>query len=318
MPNGLSGKRVMVTGGAGFVGRRVVPRLRDRGVAEVFVPRKRDFDLTDPRAVAEAYEAGRPDVVIHLAAEVGGIGANRANPGRYFFANMAMGLHLVEEARRRSLDKFVQVGTVCSYPKDTPIPFREENLWDGYPEGTNAPYGIAKRALLEMLQAYRRQYGLVGIYLMPVNLYGPEDDFDLENSHVIPALIRKFEGARTGGAPAVTCWGTGRASREFLFVDDCADAIVLAAERYDAEAPVNVGSASEITIRELTEKIAGLTGFEGAIEWDPTKPDGQPRRKLDTSRARELFGFQATVPLDDGLRRTIAWYREAMPASVPA
>jgi GDP-L-fucose synthase len=308
----------MVTGGAGFVGRRVVPRLRDRGVAEVFVPRKRDFDLTDPRAVAEAYEAGRPDVVIHLAAEVGGIGANRANPGRYFFANMAMGLHLVEEARRRSLDKFVQVGTVCSYPKDTPIPFREENLWDGYPEGTNAPYGIAKRALLEMLQAYRRQYGLVGIYLMPVNLYGPEDDFDLENSHVIPALIRKFEEARTGGAPAVTCWGTGRASREFLFVDDCADAIVLAAERYDAEAPVNVGSASEITIRELTEKIAGLTGFEGAIEWDPTKPDGQPRRKLDTSRARELFGFQATVPLDDGLRRTIAWYREAMPASVPA
>ena len=318
MPNGLSGKRVMVTGGAGFVGRRVVPRLRDRGVAEVFVPRRRDFDLTDPRAVAEAYEAGRPDVVIHLAAEVGGIGANRANPGRYFFANMAMGLHLVEEARRRSLDKFVQVGTVCSYPKDTPIPFREENLWDGYPEGTNAPYGIAKRALLEMLQAYRRQYGLVGIYLMPVNLYGPEDDFDLENSHVIPALIRKFEEARTGGAPAVTCWGTGRASREFLFVDDCADAIVLAAERYDAEAPVNVGSASEITIRELTEKIAGLTGFEGAIEWDPTKPDGQPRRKLDTSRARELFGFQATVPLDDGLRRTIAWYREAMPASVPA
>ena len=318
MPNGLSGKRVMVTGGAGFVGRRVVPRLRDRGVAEVFVPRRRDFDLTDPRAVAEAYEAGRPDVVIHLAAEVGGIGANRANPGRYFFANMAMGLHLVEEARRRSLDKFVQVGTVCSYPKDTPIPFREENLWDGYPEGTNAPYGIAKRALLEMLQAYRRQYGLVGIYLMPVNLYGPEDDFDLENSHVIPALIRKLEEARTGGAPAVTCWGTGRASREFLFVDDCADAIVLAAERYDAEAPVNVGSASEITIRELTEKIAGLTGFEGAIEWDPTKPDGQPRRKLDTSRARELFGFQATVPLDDGLRRTIAWYREAMPASVPA
>jgi GDP-L-fucose synthase len=308
----------MVTGGAGFVGRRVCSRLRDRGAAEVFVPRRRDFDLTDPAAVSGVYDVALPEVVIHLAAEVGGIGANRANPGRYFFANMAMGLHLVEEARRRSVEKFVQIGTVCSYPKHTPIPFREENLWGGYPEETNAPYGIAKRALLEMLQAYRRQYGLVGIYLMPVNLYGPEDDFDLENSHVIPALIRKFHEARQAGAASVTCWGTGSASREFLFVDDCAEAIVLAAGRYDGSEPVNIGSGDEITIRELTEKIAHLTGFEGAIEWDTSKPDGQPRRKLDTSRARELFGFEGTVPLDEGLSRTIAWYREAarQPASV--
>jgi GDP-L-fucose synthase len=306
----------MVTGGAGFVGRRVCRRLRDRGAAEVFVPRRREFDLIDPAAVARAYEAGRPDIVIHLAAEVGGIGANRANPGRYFYANMAMGLHLVEEARRRSVEKFVQVGTVCSYPKHTPVPFREDNLWGGYPEETNAPYGIAKRALLEMLQAYRRQYGLTGVYLMPVNLYGPEDNFDLENSHVIPALIRKFEEARAAGAPSATCWGTGSASREFLFVDDCADAIVLAAERYDGAEPVNVGSGDEITIRELTGKVARLTGFDGAIGWDTSKPDGQPRRKLDTSRAKGLFGFEATVGLDEGLGRTIDWYRAAAPASV--
>jgi GDP-L-fucose synthase len=306
----------MVTGGAGFVGRRVCTRLRDRGAAEVFVPRRRDFDLTDPVAVARAYDAAVPDVVIHLAAEVGGIGANRANPGRYFYANMAMGLHLIEEARRRSLEKFVQVGTVCAYPKHTPIPFREENLWDGYPEATNAPYGIAKRALLEMLQAYRRQYGLTGVYLMPVNLYGPEDNFDPETSHVIPALIRKFEDACASGAAIVTCWGSGRPSREFLFVDDCADAIVLAAERYDGPEPVNVGSGDEITIRELTERIARLTGFEGAVEWDSSRPDGQPRRNLDTSRARELFGFEATVGLEEGLARTIQWYRAAASTSM--
>jgi nucleoside-diphosphate-sugar epimerase len=287
----------------------VCERLRRSDVAGVFVPRRRDFDLTDPAAVARVYDAAGPDLVIHLAAEVGGIGANRANPGRYFYANMAMGLHLVEEARRRSLGKFLQVGTVCSYPKHTPIPFREERLWDGYPEETNAPYGVAKRALLEMLQAYRRQYGLNGVYLMPVNLYGPEDDFDLERSHVIPALIRKFEEARRDGAGSVSCWGTGSPSREFLFVDDCAEAIVLAAERYDGAEPVNVGSGDEITIRDLTEKIARLTGFEGAIEWDTSKPDGQPRRKLDTSRARDLFGFASTIGLDDGLERTIQWYR---------
>jgi GDP-L-fucose synthase len=309
VPKGLEGKRVMVTGGAGFVGRRVCERLRERGVAELFVPRSRDFDLTDAAAVAAAFDAARPDLVIHLAAEVGGIGANRANPGRYFYANMAMGLHLVEESRRRSLGKFVQVGTVCSYPKDTPVPFREHSLWDGYPEATNAPYGVAKRALHEMLRAYRRQYGLNGIYLMPVNLYGPEDNFDLETSHVIPALIRKFDEARRSGAGSVSCWGTGRPSREFLFVDDCAEAIVLAADRYDGEEPVNVGSGDEITIKDLTEKVASLSGFDGRIEWDSSRPDGQPRRKLDTSRARELFGFEAGIGLDDGLRRTIQWYR---------
>jgi len=307
----------MVTGGGGFVGRRVCERLGKRGVAELFVPRSRQFDLTDPAAVAAAFNAGRPDVVVHLAAEVGGIGANRANPGRYFYANMAMGLHLIEEARRREVDKLVQVGTVCSYPKHTPIPFREENLWDGYPEETNAPYGVAKRALLEMLHAYRRQYGLNGVYLMPVNLYGPHDDFDLETSHVIPALIRKFEEARRAGDRSVSCWGTGRPSREFLFVDDCAEAIVLAAERYDGAEPVNVGSGDEISIKDLTDKVARVTGFEGNIEWDASRPDGQPRRKLDTSRARELLGFEATVGLDDGLERTIQWYRGEASTSKP-
>jgi GDP-L-fucose synthase len=301
----------MVTGGAGFVGRRVCELLERGGAAEIFVPRSRAFDLTDPAAVARAYVDGRPDTVVHLAAEVGGIGANRANPGRFFFANMAMGLHLVEEARRRGLEKFVQVGTVCSYPKHTPVPFREENLWDGYPEETNAPYGLAKKAILVMLQAYREQYGLNGVYLMPVNLYGPGDEFDPEASHVIPALIRKCEEARVAGAPSVDCWGTGSPSREFLFVDDCARAVVLAAERYDDPEPVNVGSGQEITIRELTAKVAALTGFEGELTWDPSKPDGQPRRRLDTSRARELFGFEATVALDDGLRETIAWFRDA-------
>jgi GDP-L-fucose synthase len=307
--DGVRGKRLMVTGGAGFVGRRVCARLEERGAAEVFVPRRRDYDLTDPGAAQRAYEAARPDTVIHLAAEVGGIGANRANPGRYFYANMAMGLHVVEEARRAGVEKFVQVGTVCAYPKYAPVPFREETLWDGYPEETNAPYGLAKRSLLTMLQAYRRQYGLNGIYLMPVNLYGPGDDFDLESSHVIPALIRKFEEARASGAPTVQCWGTGSASREFLHVDDCAEAIVLATERYDGPDPVNIGAAHEITIRELAELIGRLTGFEGGIEWDSSKPDGQPRRRLDTSRARDLFGFEVGIELAAGLRGTIEWFR---------
>jgi GDP-L-fucose synthase len=309
VPDGVHGKRLMVTGGAGFVGRRVCARLEQRGAAEVFIPRRREFDLTDPAAVARAYAAARPDTVIHLAAEVGGIGANRANPGRYFYANMAMGLHVTEEARRAGVEKFVQVGTVCAYPKQAPVPFREESLWDGYPEETNAPYGLAKRSLLTMLQAYRRQYGLNGIYLMPVNLYGPGDDFDLESSHVIPALIRKFVQGRADGAPAVQCWGTGRASREFLHVDDCAEAIVLATQRYDGPDPVNVGAAQEITIRELAELVGRLSGFEGEIEWDSSKPDGQPRRRLDTSRARELFGFEVSIALEDGLRETIEWFR---------
>jgi GDP-L-fucose synthase len=304
-------KRVLLTGGAGFLGAKVQERLEDAGAAEVFVPRRVEFDLTDPDAVARAYSVADPDTVIHLAAEVGGIGANRDNPGRFFYANMAMGLNMVEEARRRGVGKFVQIGTVCSYPKHTPVPFSEADLWNGFPEETNAPYGIAKKALLVMLQGYREQYGLNGIFLMPVNLYGPRDNFDLHTSHVIPALIRKCEEARTAGADHVDCWGTGSASREFLYVDDCADAIVAATERYDGPEPINVGAAREIRIRELTELIARRTGFEGRLAWDPSKPDGQPRRALDTSRAREAFGFEARTTLEDGLARTIAWYRES-------
>ena len=300
----------MLTGGSGFLGARVRERLEAAGASEITVIRRADHDLTDPSAVAEAYEAARPDTVVHLAAEVGGIGANRANPGRYFFANMAMGLHLIEEGRRRAIDKFVQIGTVCSYPKFTPVPFSEDELWNGYPEETNAPYGIAKKSLLVMLQGYREQYGLNGIYLMPVNLYGPGDNFDPETSHVIPALIRKCEEARLAGASEVICWGTGSASREFLYVDDCADAIVAATQRFDGSEPVNVGSNSEISIRDLTELIARLTGFEGELVWDTSKPDGQPRRCLNTTRARERFGFEASTPLEDGLRATIEWWRE--------
>jgi GDP-L-fucose synthase len=310
MADGVRGKRILLTGGAGFLGTKVRERLEAVGAVEVFVPRRAEYDLTDATAVARAYDDGRPDTVIHLAAEVGGIGANRDNPGRYFFANMAMGLHLIEEARRRGTEKFVQVGTVCSYPKYTPVPFSEDELWNGYPEETNAPYGVAKKALLVMLNAYRDQYGLRGSYLLPVNLYGPGDNFDLESSHVIPALIRKCEEARLAGAGEVVCWGTGAASREFLYVDDCAEAIVAAAERHDGPEPINIGAAHEITIRELTEVIAELTGFEGKLAWDTTKPDGQPRRCLDTSRARDLLGFTASTELKDGLRQTIAWYRE--------
>lgn len=308
MPGYVDGKRVMLTGGSGFLGTRVRERL-ERAGGEVLVPRRQEFDLTQPEAVADAYEWAAPDTVIHLAAEVGGIGANRDNPGRYFYANMAMGLHMVEEARKRGVDKFVQVGTVCSYPKHTPVPFSEDDLWNGYPEETNAPYGVAKKALLVMLQAYREQYGLNGVFLLPVNIYGPGDSIDLRSSHVIPALIRKCEEARIKGAGHVECWGTGRASREFLYVDDCADAVVAATERYDGPQPVNVGSSSEITIKDLTEMVARLTGFDGRLAWDASKPDGQPRRALDTSRARALFGFQASVPLEEGLKRTIAWYR---------
>ena len=319
MANGVRNKRILLTGGAGFLGTKVLERLEAAGAAEVFVPRRAEYDLTDATAVARAYDDGRPDTVVHLAAEVGGIGANRDNPGRYFFANMAMGLHLIEEARRCGTEKFVQVGTVCSYPKHTPVPFSEDELWNGYPEETNAPYGVAKKALLVMLQAYRAQYGLRGSYLLPVNLYGPGDNFDLESSHVIPALIRKCEEARLAGAGEVVCWGTGGASREFLYVDDCADAIIAATERHDDPEPINVGTGREITIRELTELIAELTGFDGKLVWDKTKPDGQPRRGLDTSRARDVLGFTASTELENGLRRTIAWYREhAAAAAVPA
>jgi GDP-L-fucose synthase len=306
----LAGKRVLVTGGAGFLGRRVCAFLEQRDVAGIVVPRRAEYDLTEQDAARSVIADHRPDVVVHLAAEVGGIGANQANPGRYFYANMAMGLHLIEASRAQGIDKFVQVGTVCAYPKHTPVPFHEDALWDGYPEETNAPYGVAKKALLVMLQAYREQYGFSGIYLLPVNLYGPGDNFDLASSHVIPALIRKFIAARDAGAPSVEVWGTGSASREFLYVDDAARAIVAASERYDGADPVNVGAGEEITIRHLVELIAKLTGYDGAIAWDSSRPDGQPRRMLDTSRARERFGFTAQVGLEEGLRDTITWWTQ--------
>ncbi len=303
-----SGRSVLVTGGNGFLGRAVVRTLRSRGAERVFVPRRSEYDLTEADAVARLYHDARPDVVLHLAAEVGGIGANRANPGRYFYANLAMGLHLIEQGRRYGLEKFVQVGTICAYPKHTPVPFQEADLWNGYPEETNAPYGIAKKALLVMLESYRAQYGFPGIYLLPVNLYGPGDNFDPETSHVIPALVRKFVAARDRGSECVKVWGTGAASREFLYVDDCARGIVLATEHYDDDAPVNLGTGQEITIRDLAEKISELCGFEGEIAWDATRPDGQPRRCLDTSRAEAAFGFRAEIEFDDGLRRTIDWW----------
>jgi GDP-L-fucose synthase len=308
----LTSQRIVVTGGAGFLGRHLQAELQARGVDEesILIPHIDNYDLTREADVARMYDDMAPTVVIHLAAEVGGIGANRENPGRFFYANMAMGLHLIEQARIRDLRKFVQVGTICAYPKFTPVPFKEEDLWNGYPEETNAPYGVAKKALLVMLQAYRDQYGLNGIYLLPVNLYGPGDNFDLQTSHVIPALIRKFVEAQDAGEPAVTVWGTGQASREFFFVEDCARGIAMATEAYDSSEPINLGAGFEITIKDLVEKIRAMTGFDGEIVWDTTKPDGQPRRCLDVSRAKERFGFQAEVSFDDGLQRTIDWYRQ--------
>lgn len=304
----LPNSRILLTGGAGFLGRAVVERLRARGVTDIFIPRRRDYDLTHEADVERVYRDARPDVVIHLAAEVGGIGANQANPGRYFFANMAMALHLIERGRIAGIKKFVQAGTICAYPKFTPVPFHEDNLWNGYPEETNAPYGVAKKAAMVMLDGYRRQYGLASSYLLPVNLYGPWDNFDPATSHVIPALIRKCLEAAQRGAPFIECWGTGSASREFLYVDDAAEGIVRAAERLEEPMPVNLGTGNEITIRELVAHIARGCGFFGEIRWDPTKPDGQPRRCVDASRARELLGWSAQTDLAEGLRRTIAWF----------
>ncbi len=306
----LGDKRIVVTGGAGFLGSFLCEQLTDAGAGDLIIPRSVDYDLTEQEAVRQLYADSKPDMVIHLAAEVGGIGANRANPGRYFYANMAMGLHLIEEARRQRIEKFVQVGTVCAYPKFAPVPFREEDLWNGYPEETNAPYGVAKKSLLVMLQAYRQQYDLNGIYLLPVNLYGPRDNFDLESSHVIPALIRKFITARDERSPEVVAWGTGSASREFLYVEDAARAILMATEAYDGDQPVNVGTSHEIAIRDLVELIAKLTGYEGRVRWDTSKPDGQPRRKLDTSRAAKLFEFEAATTLEEGLAKTITWWED--------
>lgn len=305
----LSKKRVAVTGGSGFLGESILQRLETRGVTDVFVPRRKDYDLTSEDGVVRFYSDARPEVVIHLAAEVGGIGANRDNPGRFFFANMAMALHLIEHARRNEIDKFVQIGTICAYPNLTPVPFQEENLWNGYPEVTNAPYGIAKKAALVMLDGYRKQYGLAGVFLLPVNLYGPRDNFDLQSSHVIPALIRKCLEAQERGDGFIECWGTGSASREFLYVDDAAEGIVRAAELLEDPIPVNLGTCMEITIKELVEVIARLTGFSGEIRWDASKPDGQPRRCLDTQRAKELLGWEAVVGFEEGLTRTIEWFR---------
>ncbi len=312
----LTQQRIVITGGAGFLGQWVQKELRSRGVdeASLLVPRIEEYDLTVEGDVERMYEDLQPTAVLHLAAEVGGIGANRENPGRFFYANMAMGLHLIEHARRRQLGKFVQVGTICAYPKFTPVPFKEDDLWAGYPEETNAPYGIAKKSLLVMLQAYRQQYGLHGIFLLPVNLYGPGDNFDPRTSHVIPALIRKFVAARRRGDATVEVWGTGSASREFFYVADCARGLVDALEKYDDPEPVNLGAGFEITIKDLAEKIREMTGFDGEIVWDTSKPDGQPRRCLDVSRAKERFGFEANVDFNEGLRRTIDWWQQ-QPAS---
>ena len=302
--------RVTVTGGAGFVGRVLCRKLRERGCSRVDVPHRADYDLTHEDAVRRLYDDFAPDVVLHLAAEVGGIGANREHPGRFFYANMAMGLHLVEHARRRGIRKFVQVGTVCAYPKLAPVPFREDDIWNGYPEETNAPYGVAKKALFVMLDAYKREYGLDSAVVVPVNLYGPGDNFDRQASHVIPALIRKCVEARRRGDEAITCWGTGRASREFLYVDDAADGILDAAEKADEPIPINLGTGREIRIRDLVVLITRLCRFTGRIEWDTTKPDGQPRRCLDTTRAAERLGWRAQVDLEDGLRRTVEWFEQ--------
>ncbi len=303
----LRGKRVSVTGGSGFLGAQVVRRLKACG-AEVFVPRSREYDLVQLDAVRSFYDDAKPEIVIHLAAQVGGIGANLKNPGRYFYDNLMMGVQLIEEARLRGIEKFVSIGTVCAYPKHTPVPFREQDLWTGYPEETNAPYGLAKKMLLVQSQAYRDQYDFRGIYLLPVNLYGPHDNFDAETSHVIPALIKKCVDAVENGAEQIEVWGSGTASREFLYVDDCAEAILLATERYEGTAPVNLGAGREITIRDLVEKVAELAGFKGQIKWDKTKPDGQPRRCLDVSLASKEFGFNASTSFEDGLRKTIEWY----------
>lgn len=302
-------KKVVVTGGAGFLGRKVVEKLVESGCPEPFVPRRADYDLRTERGIERLLDDAGPDMVIHLAASVGGIGANRLHPGEFFYDNLIMGVQLIEACRKAGVEKFVCSGTICSYPKFTPVPFREEELWNGFPEETNAPYGLAKKVLLTQLQSYRDQYGFNGIYLLPVNLYGPGDNFDLESSHVIPALIRKCVEAQDRGDSVVTCWGSGDPTREFLYVDDCAQAIVTAAELYEDAEPVNIGTGSEISIRELAETIREKTCFEGRFEWDASQPDGQPRRCLSTERARRAFGFSARTSLADGLKKTVDWYR---------
>jgi GDP-L-fucose synthase len=313
--NFWSDRRVLVTGGSGFLGSRVVAKLREFGPAEIFIPRRATCNLVEQANVARLFEETRPDTVLHLAANVGGIGANRKNPGSFFYDNLMMGTQLMEYARRFEVRKFVAIGTICSYPKFTPVPFKEEDLWNGYPEETNAPYGLAKKMMLVQSQAYRTQYGFNSIFLLPVNLYGPGDNFDPESSHVIPAIIRKCVEAVRDRKSSIELWGTGTATREFLHVDDAADGILLAAERYNGGDPVNLGSGMEISIRSLASRIAESSGFRGDLIWDSTKPDGQPRRSLDTTKAEKLFGFRARVSFEDGLKETVEWFRRNTSAS---
>jgi GDP-L-fucose synthase len=301
-------KRVLVTGGAGFLGSHVVDKLRARGCSQIVVPRSKEYDLCDKDAIVTLLHEAKPHLIIHLAAVVGGIGANRQHPGKFFYDNAIMGIQTIEQARRFGVDKFVCVGTVCSYPKYTPVPFKEVDLWEGYPEETNAPYGLAKKMLLVQLQAYRQEYAFNGVYVVPVNLYGPRDNFDLETSHVIPALMRKCVEAQRQGESHILAWGSGEVTREFLYVEDAAEGIVLAAERYEQSEPVNLGSGQEIKIRDLANLIREVTGFQGTIEWDTSRPDGQPRRCLDTTAAWQAFGFRAATPLRDGLTKTMQWY----------
>ncbi len=304
----LSNKRICVTGGAGFLGTHLIKKLNARGAHEIFIPKIEDYDLVNPDDIRRMLDDSQPDVIIHLAAHVGGIGANMEKPAEFFYDNLMMGVQLMHESWKRGLEKFVAIGTICAYPKFTPIPFKEENLWDGYPEETNAPYGLAKKMLLVQAQAYRQQYGFNAIFLLPVNLYGPGDNFNPKSSHVIPALIRKCLEAKDQGAEQIIAWGDGSPTREFIYVEDAAEGIVLATEKYDGSEPVNIGSSFEISIKDLTEKIARMTGFEGKIVWDTTKPNGQPRRKLDTSRADQYFGFVAKTDFEQGLQKTIDWY----------
>ena len=303
-------KRVCVTGGAGFLGSYIIQKLEDRGAADIFIPRIEEFDLVNKDDILRMLNDARPDLIIHLAALAGGIGANRAHPADFFYINLMMGVQLMHEAWKQCVEKFVAIGTICAYPKYTPLPFKEENLWNGYPEETNAPYGLAKKMLLVQAQTYREQYDFNAIYLLPVNLYGPRDNFDLKTSHVIPALIRKYIEAKEHGKDQVVLWGDGSPTREFLYVDDAAEAILLASEHYNSSEPVNLGSGKEISIKDLAHLVAELTGYEGQLVWDTSKPNGQPRRALDISRAEEYFGFRAQMPFDEGLRRTIEWYME--------
>jgi GDP-L-fucose synthase len=309
----FSDQRIVVTGGAGFLGSFVVAALRARGCRDIFVPRSRDYDLVDMAAVRRLYDDARPDLVIHLAAQVGGIGANRKNPGKYFYDNLMMGVQLIEEGRRRGLRKLVATGTICAYPKFAPVPFREEDLWNGYPEETNAPYGLAKKMLLVQSQAYREQYGFNSVVVFPVNLYGPRDNFDLESSHVIPAMIRKIDDAERRGLPEVVLWGDGTPTREFLYVEDCAEGILAAAERYDGSEPINLGSGREISIRDLAQLIARLMDYRGRFVYDTSRPNGQPRRQLSVERAKRLLHWQASTSFEEGLQKTISWWKTQNP-----